>query len=133
MKKKLPKFILWEYPRLASTNSDRDWNRIFGVSVDDVGTCVSQTNDDVYIITGYNRTSSCLDKNQSWLSNLAGLGQVYLIKKWEETSGGSRDDWKNSVPETPDGGYIIAGVTESYGAGKQDGQLIKNKIIYRSL
>jgi len=44
---------------------------------------------------------------------------------WSRTSGGSDYDDGQSVEQTSDGGYIIAGCTYSYGAGNYDIWLIK--------
>ena len=44
---------------------------------------------------------------------------------WTRTYGGSENDFGRSVKQTEDGGYIIAGLTESYGAGSYDIYLIK--------
>jgi PKD repeat protein len=57
---------------------------------------------------------------------------VYLIKidslgdtMWTRTYGGNNVDWGASVQQTTDGGYIVAGYTESFGAGSDDVYLVK--------
>ncbi len=47
------------------------------------------------------------------------------LVQWEKTFGGTETDIGNSVEQTSEGGFIIAGYTSSYGAGSYDLYLIK--------
>ena len=96
------------------------WTRTYGGSNDDVGASVQQTQDGGYIIAGYTESYGLGDMD------------VYFIKTndngdtvWTRTFGGYELDIGYSVQQTSDGGYIIAGWTESYGAGSYDVYLIK--------
>lgn len=49
--------------------------------------------------------------------------------EWNQTIGGLRADFCFSVVESSDGGYMLAGRTESYGAGGTDMLLVKTNAI----
>ena len=97
-----------------------EWEKTFGGSSWDETYSVQQTNDGGYIIAG------------STLSYGSGEWDVYLIRtdsdgnlEWQKTFGGSMWDEARSVQHTNDGGYVIAGVTWSYGSSYSDVYLIK--------
>jgi len=101
-------------------NGDTLWTKTYGGDYSDGGSSVQQTTDSGFIIAGYT------------FSYGAGGGDVYLIRTdvngdtlWTKTYGGSDYDYSESVQQTTDGGFIIAGETYSYGTGKNDVYLIK--------
>jgi len=98
----------------------QSWEKVFGGSDHDLGESVQQTTDGGYIICG---------GTQSFGN---GGSDVYLIKtdfngvqQWSQTFGGVSEDEGYSVQQTTDGGYIICGVTHSFGNGGFDVYLIK--------
>jgi len=113
---------------MFANGPDTLWTLTLGESSEDRGRSVQQTTDGGYIITGY----TC--------SYGAGSYDVYLIKTdslgdtlWTRTFGGSASDVGYSVQQTTDGGYIIAGITYSYGAGYADVWLIKTDLLGNTL
>jgi hypothetical protein len=80
---------------------------------------VHQTNDGGYIVVGYIRSE--IPENDIWLIKVDANGN----KLWDKTFGGPENDKGYSVQQTGDGGYIVVGVTESYGSGDEDVWLIK--------
>jgi hypothetical protein len=108
---------------LLRTDADGDqlWLRTFGGAEWDSARSVQQTSDGGFIVAGTTTSFG------------AGFQDVYLIKTdnngyhvWPMTTfGGTGIDWGNSVRQTSDGGYIVAGSTGSFGAGSDDAYLIK--------
>jgi len=99
---------------------DTLWTRAYGGSNSEEGYSVQLTIDGGYIIAGYTYSYG------------AGNKDVYVIKTdalgdtvWTKTVGGSAGDKGYGIQQTTDGGYIIAGRTESYGAGEKDVYLIR--------
>jgi hypothetical protein len=97
----------------SSCFSQQRWTRTFGGDSSDVGHSVQQTSDGGYIVAGTTRSF--------------GNGyQAYLIKTnasgdtlWTKTYGGTDYEQGNSVQQTSDGGYIVAGYTYSFGNDAQ--------------
>lgn len=92
----------------------------FGNANNDIGKSVIQLIDSSYVIVGY--------------TNSIGFGgyDIFLVKAdkygalvWQKTIGGTDWDFANSLQQTSDGGFIIAGSTYSYGHGNEDGYVVK--------
>ncbi len=112
--------VIFSHSYLHAKSSNNYWVKTYGGAKWDEGHYVQQTSDGGYIIAG--ETSSY------------GVGHIdiYLIKVdlngdtlWTRTYGGKSDDYAWAVQQTSDGGYIIVGVTNSFGVIFDDIYLIK--------
>ncbi len=81
---------------------------------------VQQTGDGGYVFAGWTSINSA-GQSDFWLVKTNSSGYVL----WDRKYGGSNMDEAASVQLTSDGGYVIAGYTQSYGAGQGDAWLIK--------
>jgi len=104
----------------TDASGDTLWTKTINGENDDYGNCAKQTTDGGFIITGATYPSA------------SGNSDVWLIKTdqsgdtlWTKSFDGNGADWGNSVNQTTDGGYIIAGLTGNIGQGTGDIWLIK--------
>ena len=105
---------------IAFADPEIDWTKTYGGAFGDSGSQILQTSDRGYLIAGSTDT-------------LGGdVYDFYLVKtdrdgnlEWSKTYGGVANDQGGSICKTGDGGYILVGLTESFGAGGDDVYLIK--------
>jgi len=90
------------------------WQRCYGGSNHDYGNCIQNTDDGGYIIVG-GTMSNDVDVSGNhgdydfWIVKLDSAGNL----QWQKCLGGSGIDLGRSIRQTDDGGYVIAGSTES--------------------
>ena len=117
----LPTLLLVLFTVLTNAQApDTLWTKTFGGVDWEWGYSVQECASGGFIVTG------------ATYSFGAGNGDVYLIKTdslgdtlWTKTYGGAGDDYGYSVQECASGGFIVAGHTESYGAGSYDVWLLR--------
>ena len=100
-------------------NGNEIWNRTYGGSRTDFGMDIIKTNDNGYMIVG--ETESFDLEGDAWVVKLDENGNEIWNKAY-----GSRGKWDyaSSVLETDDG-YLISGLTSSYGSKEWDIWLLK--------
>ncbi|MFC2170565.1 hypothetical protein ACFLQJ_01145, partial [Calditrichota bacterium] len=94
------------------------WNYTFGGADIDGSKSVKQISDGGFIIAG-NTWSLGMGNSDVWLIKTDNFGN----EEWNQTFGGGYSDRGNSVQQTSDGGFIIAG--DTFGSGNSDVWLIK--------
>jgi len=96
------------------------WQKTYAGEKEDEARSIQQTNDGGYIVVG--RTSSFdVGSIDIWVLKLDPEGSM----EWQQTIGGEGQDYAQSVQQTFDGGYIVAGTTYSFGNGDGDIWVLK--------
>ncbi len=104
----------------TDANGDSLWSCTYGGSGAEYCWSVQQTTDGGYILGGFTDSYGA-GNSDVWLVKTDGNGDTL----WTRTFGGTSIDRCNSVQQTTDGGYILAGYTKSFGAGLEDFWLVK--------
>ncbi len=97
-----------------------EWKRYYGGSQDEWANAIQETEDGGYFVAGYTESFGAGNLD-FWVLKLTSDGDI----DWERAFGGSGDDWANSAQQTSDGGFIVAGSSDSFGAGLSDFWLLK--------
>jgi hypothetical protein len=94
------------------------WQNTIGGGSDDRLYDIQQTSDNGYLLGGYSKSGISGDKTEPnqgfltvdyWVAKLNVAGEL----EWQNTIGGSKDDYLHSVQQTSDGGFILGGWSES--------------------
>jgi len=100
-----------------------EWQKALGGSSEEFATKIYQTSDNGYVMVGQTQsTDGDVIGNDGgadiWIVKVSELGDV----QWQKAIGGTQGEWGNSISQTTDGGYIVAGYSWS-----TNGDLTENK------
>jgi len=96
------------------------WQKSYGAAGYDEGYWAEQTDDCGFILVG--ATDSFGQGNGDvWVIKVDDLGEI----QWQKTYGGAEVDIGHYVKQTCDGGYVVAGLPASFGAGLDDAWVLK--------
>ncbi|MEN6590344.1 MAG: hypothetical protein ABFC76_03245 [Fervidobacterium sp.] len=107
-------------------DGESEWGKTYTNPGNDRANCIQETADGNYVITGF--TTVTVTSNSLNSSNVDVLflkidedGDILSQKRF----GGTGEDKGKWIQQTNDGGYIIAGSTNSFGAGGNDVYIVK--------
>ncbi|WP_158267548.1 GEVED domain-containing protein [Adhaeribacter arboris] len=96
--------------------SSTQWNLRYGGTGNEGFTAIIKTSDGGYLSGGYSPSSISGDKTQG----SQGKNDFWIVKTdangnklWDKTYGGSDHEYLNRIIQTQDGGYLLAGVSQS--------------------
>lgn len=97
-----------------------EWDKLYGGANNDQAITIRQTTDGGYVIGGFSNSSQSGDISQTnnggsdyWIVKLDILGNL----EWEKLYGGTDEEQNTFTIQTNDGGYLLAGWTQSSGSG----------------
>jgi hypothetical protein len=97
-----------------NSSGDIEWQKCLGGTNWDVAYTIQQTSDGRFIVAGYTESndgdvSGNHGNSDYWVVKLDSSGDIL----WQKCLGGTSWDFANSIQQTSDGGFIVAGYTES--------------------
>jgi len=105
--------VPFEIANEPTAEGDMQWQQTYGGSDFDGINSVIQTADGGFALAGYTYSYGAGGMDV-WLVRTDARG----VPQWQQTYGGSHYDYANAVIKTADGGFALAGCTESFGPGK---------------
>lgn len=103
-------------------NGKIEWDKTIGGILDDNFKSVIQTSDGGYALIGESNSYTSVEKDEDsrgstdyWIVKLDRKGAV----EWNKTIGGGGNEYIDNIVQTSDGGYILAGSSDSYQSGEK--------------
>ena len=109
---------LWVFK--LDSNGTIQWQRIYGGGARDCAYPIQQTSDGGYVVAGETYSFGA-GENDFWILKLDPAG----LNQWQYTYGGSKIEFPYSLQQTGDGGYIVAGQSDSFGNNGADFWILK--------
>ena len=97
-----------------NSSGDIEWQKCLGGTNSDWAYSIQQTNDSGFIVAGYTHSNNGdVSGNHGyydyWVVKLNSSGDI----EWQKCIGGTNYEFANSIQQTSDGGFIVAGETLS--------------------
>ena len=94
------------------------WQKSFGDYMYDFALGIDNTDDGGLIVLGYSATTDTTNfsSNDYWLIKLNTNGDT----EWQRRYGGTYDDYASAIQQTTDGGYVMAGVSNSFSTSQSN-------------
>lgn len=96
------------------------WQKAYGGTGMDSADSVLETPDGSIVVAGQ-FSSVGTTSADAWVFKLGPTGNI----KWQKAYGGTRGDTAYSLEMLPQGGYVVAGYTSSFGAGGTDALVLR--------
>ncbi|MBC8376134.1 MAG: hypothetical protein H8E26_08800 [FCB group bacterium] len=104
----------------TDAHGSEEWTRQYGGPGDDMGWSIIINRDGGYTIAAQTNSFGSGDLD-AYLIRTDAAGDTL----WTKTFGGPQTDRVFSIDKTSDDGFVVAGITYSYGAGDRDAYLLK--------
>ena len=104
-------------------DGNMEWNQTYGGALREIAYSLVETSDGGYAVAGYTWSFSSGEVD-FWLVKTDSEGNM----QWHQSYGGEGFDYAYSLIETSDGGFALAGYSNSFGAGENDFYLVKTDI-----
>ena len=103
-------------------NGEVEWGNSYSNAGDDRANCIQETSDGNYVLTGYTTVTVTANSQNSGNKDVLFLeiDSDGNIVNGPKRFGGTSIDEGKWIQQTKDGGYIIAGYTNSFGEGGND-------------
>ncbi|WP_439881153.1 T9SS type A sorting domain-containing protein [Pontibacter sp. MBLB2868] len=99
-----------------NADGSKAWDKTYGGSANDWFSAIVATTDGGFLLGGGSGSGAAGDRTEAtkggydnWVIKLNADGS----KAWDKAFGGDGDDWIESIASTSDGGYILAGASDS--------------------